>query len=74
MNRLSKILLVIIIILVIFFGMIIYSYYKQSKENLQNVLDSAEEIHQLYKAISEAGFDCEEQDDGTYKLVEKIND
>lgn len=70
MDRLSKILLAIIIILVCIFGRIMYSSYKQSKENLQNLLNNAEEMHQINKAIYDAGFYCEEQEDGTYKLVE----
>ena len=66
MNRLSKIFLVIIIILVIALGIVSYFCIR----NLNGILNSNEQLYLTVKAVEDAGFSCEVQEDGSIRLVE----
>lgn len=67
MNKISKIFLFIIIILII--ALVISTYF--AIKNLNDSLRCAEQLYLKTKAIDDAGFECEIQDDGSYTLVKR---
>lgn len=69
MNKLNKILLIIIIFLVIALGISVFFCIKYY--NL--LLNSNKQASFTLKAINEAGFDVEMNQDGSCFLVEKNN-
>lgn len=69
MNKLNKILLIIIFFLVIAFGVSMFFCIKYY--NL--LLNSNEQAYFTVKAVNEAGFDIEMNEDGSCFLVEKNN-
>ncbi len=74
----SKMLLrsgVVIVLLVLI--LIVIVMYKNmvriSKDHLNSTLNNAEEIYYMTRAINDAGFEWEIQEDGSYLLVEKTD-
>ena len=77
MNKLSKFFLGIIIILTIALIIITFLYvnaYNLSNKYLRNALDAADMLVKANEAISDAGLEAKVQDDGTFKLVERVTE
>lgn len=77
MNKLSKIFLTISIILAIILIVMICLYLNATslnKQYLNSSQDSAEILLKTNEAIEKAGFEVQIQDDGSFKLVERINE
>lgn len=71
MNRMSKIFLVIIILLVVALSVMIYYYVQRTSA----LLSSNKQLYLITKAVNDAGFDIETQDEkGTVKLIEKVEE
>ena len=69
-------IVIVVLVLVIIIGIMAYilnNMIKISKNNLNHVLNGAQEVHEMNRAIHEAGFELEKQEDGSYLLVEKAD-
>ena len=67
-------IVIVVLVSVIIIGVITYilnQMIKMSKDNLNQVLNNAQEVYEMNRAISDAGFELEKQEDGSYLLVEK---
>ena len=74
MEKTNKIFLTIIVVLVIILGITITLYInanKLEKEYLQKVLESNALLTKYVKATEDAGLELKEQEDNSYKLVER---
>lgn len=77
MNKLSKIFLGIIIVLSIALIIITFLYvnaYNSSNKYLNDALYAADILFKANEAIYNAGLETKVQDDGTFKLVERVNE
>lgn len=74
MSRLSKIFFAIIIILIITLGLMTYLYFHNNKllsRSLEPMNFLITELIQKNEAIENAGLELEENEDGSYILVER---
>ena len=74
MEKTNKIFLTIIVVLVIILGITITLYInanKLEKEYLQKVLESNALLTKYVKATEDSGLELKEQEDNSYKLVER---
>ncbi len=69
-------IVIIVLVLVIIIGIMAYilnNMIKISKNNLNHVLNGAQEIYEMNRAIHNAGFELEKQEDDSYLLVKKVD-
>ena len=69
-------IVIVVLVLVIIIGIMTYilnNMIKISKNNLNHVLNGAQEVHEMNRAIHEAGFELEKQEDGSYLLVKNTD-
>ena len=76
MNKISKIFLSITITLTIALVIILCLYFNTAKvrdDYLNNILENADLLVKTNLAIEDAGYRIQEQEDGSFKLIERTS-